>query len=66
MNQLYRCLLRDARDSHSILQYRRPIQAQKTIPSPMLVQFEMRYVYLGPYMNAMNAMKTNAQVKATF
>ena len=34
------------------------------IPSPMLVELEMRYVYLGPYTNAMNAMKTSAQVTA--
>jgi len=32
----------------------------------MLVKLEMRYVYLGPYMNAMNAIKTSAQVIAAF
>ena len=36
------------------------------IPSPILVMFEMRYVYLGPYTNVTNAMKMSAQVIAAF
>lgn len=36
------------------------------IPSPMLVKLGMRYVYLGPYMNATNATTTNGHVTAAF
>lgn len=32
----------------------------------MLVKLEIRYVYLGPYMNAMNAIMMNGQVTAAF
>ena len=54
------------RDSYSTLQYRRPTQTQKTIPSPVLVRLEMMNVYLGPYTNAMNPIATNGQVMTAF
>ena len=66
MNWLYKYLMCDVCDSHSILQYRRPIQTQKMIPRPMLVKLEMRYVYLGPYMNVMSAFIMNGHVMMTF
>lgn len=63
MNRLYKRLC-DVCDSYSTLQYRRPTQTQKTIQSPMLIKLEIRYVYLGPYVNAMNAITMNGQLMA--
>ena len=63
MNRLYKHLC-DVCNSYSTLQYRRPTQTQKTIPSPMLVKLEIRCVYLGPYMNAINAIAMNGQLMA--
>jgi len=56
----------DVRGFYSTLQYRRPTQTQKMMPSPTLVKLEMRYVYLGPCMKATNAFAMNGHVMAAF
>lgn len=66
-NELFvkKCLLRDV-CHHSTPQYRRPTQAKNVTPSPRLLKFEMRYMYLGPNMNAMNATPMKGHVTADF